>query len=187
MENIKNELKKNRHRFYIANSKFHKVSTERKKRFLLCIEKLSTKINSLYRELTSSRINPLGGTAFFSISNNKCPFFGKVLYFAVPPFKKFNEIKNLSDGEKTIASFVLTFCLSLKVSPPFIFFDEIDSNLDNWNSVKLFNFLANLSRGETCKIGVISFKMRFYFFFGTIFYIYLNQKGSYLVTLSSGT
>jgi hypothetical protein len=184
VKNVKNELKKNRQRFYIANSKLNKISSERKKRFITCVEEIAMKINLIYKELTGSNAAPLGGTAFLNVSNSQQPFFGKVIYTAIPPYKKLNDINDLSGGEKAIAFFVLVFALSIKARSPFILLDEIDVNLDNWFSKKLFIFLVNWSKKKRSKIGIITFRMRFYFFFGTIFYIYLNRQVSNLITFN---
>ncbi|NCU28531.1 MAG: hypothetical protein EOM85_02580 [Candidatus Moranbacteria bacterium] len=62
------------------------------------------------------------------------------------PQKKVKDLHMLSGGERSLTSIALLFAISQVNPPPFLVLDETDAALDEANSKKYGNMLANLSK-----------------------------------------
>lgn len=72
---------------------------------------ISTNINKIYKQLTQSAVQALGGTAYLSLENEDEPFLHGMKYTVMPPSKRFRDMEQLSGGEKTVAALALLFAI----------------------------------------------------------------------------
>ncbi|CAI5503032.1 unnamed protein product [Closterium sp. Naga37s-1] len=138
-ESIRREAKE-------AVNAFNHVHQQRYERFMAAFAHVSTCINRIYKDLTSSSAHPLGGTAYLSLENEDEPFLHGIKYTAMPPSKRFRDMEQLSGGEKTVAALALLFAIhSYRPSPLFVL-DEVDAALDNLNVAKVAAYIRAKSR-----------------------------------------
>ncbi|CAI5458596.1 unnamed protein product, partial [Closterium sp. Yama58-4] len=138
-ESIRREAKE-------AVNAFNHVHQLRYERFMAAFAHVSTCINRIYKDLTSSSSHPLGGTAYLSLENEDEPFLHGIKYTAMPPSKRFRDMEQLSGGEKTVAALALLFAIhSYRPSPLFVL-DEVDAALDNLNVAKVAAYIRAKSR-----------------------------------------
>jgi len=120
-----------------AASEFERVKTERTERFMTAFTHIHSQIDRIYKDLTRSAGQPLGGTAYLSLENSEEPYLGGVKYNAMPPMKRFRDMDQLSGGEKTVAALALLFAVHSFQPAPFFVLDEVDAALDNINLTKV--------------------------------------------------
>ena len=106
-----------------------KLESERKKRLLLVFEHVNKNFSRVYQ-----RLQP-GGIGSLRLENKKNPFEGGLEMDCVPPGKNSKTRRNLlSGGEKSMAALALIFAIQDYEPSPFYYFDEVDQNLDPFNS-----------------------------------------------------
>lgn len=120
-----------------AAAEFERVKTERTERFMKGFAHIHSQIDRIYKDLTKSAGQPLGGTAYLSLENSEEPYLGGVKYNAMPPMKRFRDMDQLSGGEKTVAALALLFAVHSFQPAPFFVLDEVDAALDNINLTKV--------------------------------------------------
>lgn len=101
-------------------------------------------IDSIYKELTTSGLHPMGGRASLSIDMDHDIFdveCSGIRYNVMPPGKRFRELEMLSGGEKTVAALALLFALHSFRPSPFFIMDEVDAALDNVNVHKVASYI----------------------------------------------
>jgi hypothetical protein len=175
---LKKKLIKNRYQQLLINFKLKTVQKKINKKFEFFFKTISECVNLIYKEITKTLSNPLGGTAFLNFSIDKFSKLEKVIYIAVPSLRKTNDVVNLSGGEKTIASLALIMAINTVNKPPILLTDELDYNLDNWHSEKITKYLIKWSQKEKVKIYVITLKLKFTLLFNNITFIFKNLTGS---------
>ncbi|NLZ73506.1 MAG: AAA family ATPase [Bacteroidales bacterium] len=84
-----------------------------------------------------------GGWGSLELSNDKKPLEAGIEVLAQPPGKRVQNISLLSAGEKTLTAVALLFALWKTNPTPFCFFDEIDSALDEANSIRLASYIKD--------------------------------------------
>lgn len=106
-----------------------KLESERKKRLLLVFDHVNKNFSRVYQ-----RLQP-GGIGSLRLENKKNPFEGGLEMDCVPPGKNSKTRRNLlSGGEKSMAALALIFAIQDYEPSPFYYFDEVDQNLDPFNS-----------------------------------------------------
>tara|TARA_B100000902_G_scaffold150566_1_gene147085 strand:- start:1406 stop:5395 length:3990 start_codon:yes stop_codon:yes gene_type:complete len=106
-----------------------KLESERKKRLLLVFDHVNKNFSRVYE-----RLQP-GGIGSLRLENKKNPFDGGLEMDCVPPGKNSKTRRNLlSGGEKSMAALALIFAIQDYEPSPFYYFDEVDQNLDPFNS-----------------------------------------------------
>jgi len=65
---------------------------------------------------------------------------------ATPPGKRIKHLEALSGGEKALTSLSLICAIIATSKPPFVVFDEVDSALDEENSLRFANIVKELSK-----------------------------------------
>ena len=106
-----------------------KLESERKKRLLLVFDHVNKNFSRVYE-----RLQP-GGVGSLRLENKKNPFDGGLEMDCVPPGKNSKTRRNLlSGGEKSMAALALIFAIQDYEPSPFYYFDEVDQNLDPFNS-----------------------------------------------------
>lgn len=125
VQNLVNDLEAKKEEFEL-------IKRERKNKFENFFKNLSSKLNQIYKDLTTpmDSLSP-GGSAYIYNTNEDEPYLGTVCYLPTPPGKRvIYDIDQLSGGEKTIAILSLVISLQSICHTPFIVLDEIDSYLD---------------------------------------------------------
>ena len=106
-----------------------RLESERKRRLLLVFEHVNGNFCRVYELLQP------GGRGSLRLENLKNPFDGGLEMDCVPPGKSLKTRRNLlSGGEKSMAALALIFAIQDYEPSPFYYFDEVDQNLDPFNS-----------------------------------------------------
>ena len=106
-----------------------RLESERKKRLLLVFDHVNKNFSRVYQSLQP------GGIGSLRLENRKNPFEGGLEMDCVPPGKNSKTRRNLlSGGEKSMAALALIFAIQDYEPSPFYYFDEVDQNLDPFNS-----------------------------------------------------
>ena len=73
----------------IANAAFNQIRETRTQLFNDAFTHVSEHIDGVYKALTRSRINNIGGTAYMSREDEDEPYKGGINFCAIPPNKRF--------------------------------------------------------------------------------------------------
>uniref|UniRef100_A0A0A9X251 Structural maintenance of chromosomes protein 1 n=1 Tax=Lygus hesperus TaxID=30085 RepID=A0A0A9X251_LYGHE len=133
-----------------AHAAFAHVKEQRTERFMTAFEKIQSRVNAVYQELTlGPQINAVHGVCYLTLEDREEPYLGGTNYHATPPLKRFMPMESLSGGEKTMAALALLFAIHTVSSTPFIILDEVDAALDAVNVEKLARYLrTNCVHGQ---------------------------------------
>ena len=108
------------------------LENERKTRFMTVFEHVNNNFSRVYEILQPS------GSGKLRLENTKNPFDGGLEMACVPPGKSRNTRRSaLSGGEKSMAALALIFAIQDYEPSPFYYFDEVDQNLDPFNSGRI--------------------------------------------------
>ena len=108
------------------------LENERKTRLLSVFSHVNKNFSRVYEIL-----QPLGHGSL-KLENMKNPFEGGLEMACVPPGKSRNTRRTaLSGGEKSMAALALIFAIQDYEPSPFYYFDEVDQNLDPFNSERI--------------------------------------------------
>ncbi|EPR78851.1 structural maintenance of chromosome protein [Spraguea lophii 42_110] len=127
--NFKNEM----------NSKIDEYNLLKDKRyteFKTGFDSISSNLKKVYSTIT------FGGSAELEMINECDPFSDGIILSVKPPKKVWNNISNLSGGEKTLSSLALVFALHQYKPSPFYVMDEIDAALDYKNVSVIANYIS---------------------------------------------
>ena len=158
-----------------AAADFERIKQERVERFMAAFAHVRGQIDRIYKDLTKSAVQPLGGTAYLSVENAEEPYMGGVKYNAMPPMKRFRDMDQLSGGEKTVAALALLFAIHSYQPAPFFVLDEVDAALDNINLTKVARYIEDRT-GPDFQCIVISLKDSFYERANSLVGIYRDQE-----------
>ncbi|VEU22220.1 DEKNAAC103259 [Brettanomyces naardenensis] len=122
-------------------TRFEEIKKKRYDAFMKAFDHISNQIDPVYKELTRSRISPLGGSAYLTLEDEDEPYLAGIRYHAMPPMKRFRDMDLLSGGEKTVAALALLFAVHSFHPSPFFVLDEVDSALDNANVRRVANYI----------------------------------------------
>eukprot|EP00747_Dinoflagellata_sp_TGD_P161230 gnl/TRDRNA2_/TRDRNA2_178062_c2_seq2.p2 gnl/TRDRNA2_/TRDRNA2_178062_c2~~gnl/TRDRNA2_/TRDRNA2_178062_c2_seq2.p2 ORF type:complete len:413 (+),score=13.15 gnl/TRDRNA2_/TRDRNA2_178062_c2_seq2:2536-3774(+) len=106
-------------------------------------------VEEIYKELTKCKDHPYGGDIYLALSNEENSsdlLHKKIKLYVRPPSKKYNELKHLSEGEKTVVALALIFAINNYKPSAFLFFDEADAALDKDNMNKVVAYLRRRTR-----------------------------------------
>jgi len=108
------------------------LEDERKTRILTVFSHVNNNFSRVYEILQPS------GNGSLKLENMKNPFEGGLEMACVPPGKSRNTRRTaLSGGEKSMAALALIFAIQDYEPSPFYYFDEVDQNLDPFNSERI--------------------------------------------------
>ncbi|HIG34155.1 MAG TPA: chromosome segregation protein SMC [Candidatus Poseidoniales archaeon] len=108
------------------------LEDERKTRLLNVFEHVNNNFRRVYEILQPT------GSGELKLENIDSPFDGGLEMACVPPGKSQNTRRAaLSGGEKSMAALALIFAIQDYEPSPFYYFDEVDQNLDPFNSEKI--------------------------------------------------
>jgi chromosome segregation protein len=108
------------------------LEDERKRRLLTVFEHVNNNFSRVYEILQPT------GRGALKLENADNPFEGGLEMACVPPGKSQSTRRAaLSGGEKSMAALALIFAIQDYEPSPFYYFDEVDQNLDPFNSEKI--------------------------------------------------
>ncbi|MEC9457453.1 MAG: chromosome segregation protein SMC [Candidatus Thermoplasmatota archaeon] len=108
------------------------LENERKTRLLTVFEHVNSNFSRVYEILQPT------GRGTLKLENADNPFDGGLEMACVPPGKSQSTRRAaLSGGEKSMAALALIFAIQDYEPSPFYYFDEVDQNLDPFNSEKI--------------------------------------------------
>ncbi len=108
------------------------LEDERRTRLLNVFDHVNNNFRRVYEILQPS------GSGELRLENETNPFEGGLEMACVPPGKSKNTRRTaLSGGEKSMAALALIFAIQDYEPSPFYYFDEVDQNLDPFNSEKI--------------------------------------------------
>lgn len=153
---------------------FNKIKEKRFNIFMLAFDHISQHINEVYQDLTKSAKDD-GGSAYLTLENDEDPYLDGIKYQVKLPTKRFQEMENLSGGEKTIAALALLFAVHSYHPSPFFVLDEVDAALDNANVGKIANYISK-HKGPDFQFIIISLKNSLFEQSDTLVGIYRDQN-----------
>ncbi|EGW34300.1 uncharacterized protein SPAPADRAFT_49353 [Spathaspora passalidarum NRRL Y-27907] len=165
------------------NKKFEEIKEERHKKFMDAFNHISSQIDGIYKELTKSAVAPMGGSAYLTLEDSEMPYLSGIKYHAMPPMKRFQDIENLSGGEKSMAALALLFAIHSYQPSPFFVLDEIDASLDYANVMKIGNYIRK-NAGPNFQFIVISLKNSLFERSDSLVGIYREQRENSSKTVS---
>jgi len=127
-----------------VRQRFEAVRKRRKDLFMACYQKVSKEIGGIYKRLTANSYGPgqEGGTAYVDLDDLEEPYNGGVKFTAMPPYKRFADITQLSGGERSLAALALLFAVRAWQQPlSFLVLDEVDAHLDRGNVEALASYV----------------------------------------------
>lgn len=163
--------------------KFQEVREKRYQTFMEAFNHISSKIDSIYKELTKFPASPLGGAAYLTLEDDEYPYNSGIKYHAMPPMKRFRDMELLSGGEKTMAALALLFAIHSYQPSPFFVLDEVDAALDNANVSKIANYIRKYA-GPNYQFIVISLKNSLFEKSDALVGIYRDQRQNSSSTLT---
>ena len=108
------------------------LEDERKTRLLTVFEHVNNNFSRVYEILQPT------GKGSLRLENKGNPFEGGLEMACVPPGKSQNTRRaGLSGGEKSMAALAMIFAIQDYEPSPFYYFDEVDQNLDPFNSERI--------------------------------------------------
>ncbi len=109
-----------------------KLEEERRTRLLSVFKHVNNNFSRVYEILQPS------GKGSLRLENADSPFEGGLEMACVPPGKSQNTRRSaLSGGEKSMAALAMIFAIQDYEPSPFYYFDEVDQNLDPFNSERI--------------------------------------------------
>ena len=108
------------------------LEDERKTRLLTVFNHVNNNFSRVYEILQPT------GKGSLRLENKENPFEGGLEMACVPPGKSQNTRRSaLSGGEKSMAALAMIFAIQDYEPSPFYYFDEVDQNLDPFNSERI--------------------------------------------------
>ncbi|OIR59177.1 MAG: structural maintenance of chromosomes protein 1 [Amphiamblys sp. WSBS2006] len=142
----------------VAKEEYLAVKEKRKGLFQKALGHVTEQIDSVYKELTRSRLFPEGGSAYLTPEDSEEPYLAGLRFHAMPPMKRFRDIDQLSGGERTVASLSLLFAIHSYRPAPFFLLDEVDAALDNVNSSRLVSFIRRCAETQNTQFIFVTLK-----------------------------
>lgn len=160
----------------LARIKFTEVKNNRIKTFMDCYNKVNESLGNIYRTLTHDQDST--GNAYLLLENNSEPYLEGIKYYAMPPRKRYREMKSLSGGEKTMTALALLFAFHTFRPSPFYIFDEMDSALDKINVNRVIDYILK----SDVQFIVITLKLALFQHADSLVGIYKRNNSSNILT-----
>jgi structural maintenance of chromosome 4 len=134
------------------------------------------KLKEMYQMIT------LGGDAELEWVDSLDPFSEGVVFSVRPPKKTWKQIRNLSGGEKTLASLALVFALHHYKPTPLYVMDEIDAALDFRNVSIVANYIKE--RTKDAQFVIISLRNNMFELADRLVGVYKTDNQTKTVTVN---
>ena len=151
---------KERQKLREVQQAFNVVKNQRHQLFMKAYTEIRGHLQAIYLQLAGTeRRTGATGEAVLTLENETEPYMDGVRFQAKPPGKRLMDMDQLSGGERTIAALSLLFAVHAFRPAPFFILDEIDSNLDYANVMRVSKFLLTQ---RTTQFIIISLKPSMY-------------------------
>ena len=126
------------------------LNKEGRERLKNAFEEVNTNFKVLFKELFG------GGEAMLTLVESADPLEAGLEIFCQPPGKKLAAISLLSGGEQTLTALSLIFAVFMANQSPICILDEVDAPLDDSNTVKFCDLLAEMVKKTDTKFLVVT-------------------------------
>ncbi|XP_018392325.1 PREDICTED: structural maintenance of chromosomes protein 1A-like [Cyphomyrmex costatus] len=137
MQKVNTNLRNYRKKYNGIITQFESVKAKRYKSFSDCLERVTAEIDVIYKNL----VNNTSAQAIILPDNPEEPYAGNIIYNCRAPYKGFQPLLYLSEGEKSMASLALLFAIQRYKQVPFFIMDEGDAALDKANIKNVVSFI----------------------------------------------
>ena len=175
---FKRKMINNRKNYFVIPQRNLNMKNLSNKKFSNYFENWSKLARVIYKNLTATHLNPLGGTIFFDYIPVQPKRKGQILFSIIPLSKNIKNFESLSKGESTLATLAIFVAFNYVNSPPLVVLDEFDSHLDSLNLEKFFWIFKKLEKKRSWNIIIISQKKTFSLYFSELLGIYRYEDGS---------
>ncbi|KAK5583557.1 hypothetical protein RB653_005154 [Dictyostelium firmibasis] len=162
LKKVRRELNQARDNAKNKIDSFNRIRDQRKQLFMRAFKRIAKNLTSIYSELTRELEPPYHrGSAHLALEDTENPFNSGVRFTVIPPNKRFQEMDQLSGGEKSVAALAFLFSTHGLKSTPFMILDEIDAAFDSVNVLKLVRYVRHKA-SKDLQFLVISLKEQFF-------------------------
>ena len=144
-----------------SRDEFQLIKKQRSDLFMKAYHHIADRIDGVYKDLTKTKMAPMGGVAYLTLEDTDEPFRAGIRYHAMPPMKRFRDMDQLSGGEKTMAALALLFAIHTYQPAPFFVLDEVDAALDAQNVANVSHYIREHA-SDRFQFIVISLKASLY-------------------------
>jgi structural maintenance of chromosome 4 len=158
-----------------SQQRYDDLRKERLDVFMKGFEHITLKLKEMYQMIT------LGGDAELELVDSLDPFSEGIVFSVRPAKKTWKNIRNLSGGEKTLASLALVFALHHYKPTPIYVMDEIDAALDFRNVSIVANYVKD--RTKDAQFVVISLRNNMFELADRLVGVYKTDDATKSVTI----
>ncbi len=126
------------------------LNKEGRERLKNAFEEVNANFKVLFKDLFG------GGEAMLTLVESADPLEAGLEIFCQPPGKKLAAISLLSGGEQTLTALSLIFAVFMANPSPICILDEVDAPLDDSNTVKFCDLLAEMVKKTDTKFLVVT-------------------------------
>lgn len=155
------EIDSDREQVRESRDEFQLIKKQRSDLFMKAYHHIADRIDGVYKDLTKTKMAPMGGVAYLTLEDTDEPFRAGIRYHAMPPMKRFRDMDQLSGGEKTMAALALLFAIHTYQPAPFFVLDEVDAALDAQNVANVSHYIREHA-SDRFQFIVISLKASLY-------------------------
>lgn len=155
------EIDSGREQVRESRDEFQLFKKQRSDLFMKAYHHIADRIDGVYKDLTKTKMAPMGGVAYLTLEDTDEPFRAGIRYHAMPPMKRFRDMDQLSGGEKTMAALALLFAIHTYQPAPFFVLDEVDAALDAQNVANVSHYIREHA-SDRFQFIVISLKASLY-------------------------
>lgn len=155
------EIDSGREQVRESRDEFQLIKKQRSDLFMKAYHHIADRIDGVYKDLTKTKMAPMGGVAYLTLEDTDEPFRAGIRYHAMPPMKRFRDMDQLSGGEKTMAALALLFAIHTYQPAPFFVLDEVDAALDTQNVANVSHYIREHA-SDRFQFIVISLKASLY-------------------------
>ena len=155
------EIDSGREQVRESRDEFQLIKKQRSDLFMKAYHHIADRIDGVYKDLTKTKMAPMGGVAYLTLEDTDEPFRAGIRYHAMPPMKRFRDMDQLSGGEKTMAALALLFAIHTYQPAPFFVLDEVDAALDAQNVANVSHYIREHA-SDRFQFIVISLKASLY-------------------------
>lgn len=155
------EIDSGREQVRESRDEFQLIKKQRSDLFMKAYHHIADRIDGVYKDLTKTKMAPMGGVAYLTLEDTDEPFRAGIRYHVMPPMKRFRDMDQLSGGEKTMAALALLFAIHTYQPAPFFVLDEVDAALDAQNVANVSHYIREHA-SDRFQFIVISLKASLY-------------------------
>ena len=161
LKSCEHEIDGGREQVRESRDEFQLIKKQRSDLFMKAYHHIADRIDGVYKDLTKTKMAPMGGVAYLTLEDTDEPFRAGIRYHAMPPMKRFRDMDQLSGGEKTMAALALLFAIHTYQPAPFFVLDEVDAALDAQNVANVSHYIREHA-SDRFQFIVISLKASLY-------------------------